>query len=124
MGFPRYCDICLREKTNADFFDGNIELNLKAIIGDSHWVLLVGQDPTVARGAIYSALDLDNTSGRLYKYVVGEILQPVGLSVDDTYATDLIKCRFPNNQTPKIISQNHGIGIREFLSPFFSNCRQ
>lgn len=87
-------------------------------------MLLVGQDPTIAKGEIYSVLDLENMNSSLYKYIVGEILQPVELKIDNIYATDLIKCRFPDNQTPKIISERHGITIKDFLTPFFFNCRQ
>jgi uracil-DNA glycosylase family 4 len=105
-------------------FRGNIELNLKPVKGANPSVFLVGQDPTIAKGEIYSVLDLENTNSSLYKYIVGEILQPAGLKIDDIYATDLIKCRFPNNQTPRTISQRHGMTIGDFLAPFFFNCRQ
>jgi len=124
MGFPRDCDICVQAKINTHLFHGDIELNLKPVKGANPSVLLVGQDPTIAKGRIYSVLDLENTSSSLYKYIVGEILQPAGLKIDNIYATDLIKCRFPNNQTPKIISQSHGVKMRDFLTPFFLNCRR
>ncbi len=125
MGFPRTCNICVKEGINAHFFLGNLELALKPFKGDNPSVLLVGQDPTIAKGQIYSVLDLENPSGRLYKYIVYEIFKPVGLTLETIYATDLIKCRFPNNQTPsKIISKNHGLTIKDFLRPFFCNCRQ
>jgi len=124
MGFPRNCDTCVRAKISTHLFNGNIELNLKPVEGANPSVLLVGQDPTIAKGAIYSALDLENPKSPLYKYIVGEILQPAGLGIDNIYATDLVKCRFPNNQTPKIISNSHDITIKDFLAPFFFNCRQ
>ncbi len=124
MGFPRDCDICVRAKTNTHLFDGNIQLNLKPVKGANPSVFLVGQDPTIAKAEIYSVLDLENTNSSLYKYIVGEILQPAGLKVDNIYATDLIKCRFPDNQTPKIISKRHGITMKGLLTPFFLNCRQ
>ena len=124
MGFPKACNICVKEGINAHLFLGNLELVLRPFEGGNPLVLLVGQDPTIAKGQIYSVLDLENPNGRLYKYIVSEILKPVGLTLENIYATDLIKCRFPDNQTPKVISQNHGLTIKDFLSPFFRNCRQ
>lgn len=124
MDFPRACNICVKEGINAHLFLGNLELALRPLEGANPLVLLVGQDPTIAKGQIYFVLDLDNPNGRLYKYIVSEILKPVGLTLENIYATDLIKCRFPNNQTPKIISKNHGLTIKDFISPFFHNCRR
>jgi len=105
-------------------FDGSLELDLRPVEGCNPSVIHVGQDPTIARGKIYSVSDLGNSKSRLYKYIVGEILQPAGIKIDNIYATDLVKCRFPNNQTPKIIHESYGIPIKEFLTPFFFNCRQ
>ena len=123
VGFPRTCDICAKAKVNTHLFHGNIELALRPIKGANPSVLLVGQDPTTAKGQIYSVLDLENTSGSLYGYIVTEILEPVDLKLDNIYATDLVKCRFPDNQTPKAISENR-MTIKDFLYPFFCNCRQ
>ncbi len=124
MGFPRECNLCVKAKTNKHFFQGDIELALRPVEGSNPSVMLVGQDPTVARGQIYSVLDLENTRGSLYKYIVGTILEPVGLKLDDVYATDLVKCRFPDNQTPRAVAKKHGMGITSFLFPFFRNCRE
>lgn len=124
MGFPRDCDICVRAKINTHLFDGSLELDLRPIKGANPLVMLVGQDPTITKGKIYTVLDLENRNSSLYKYIVGEILQPTGLKIDNIYTTDLVKCRFPNNQTPKIISESHNVTIKEFLTPFFFNCRQ
>jgi len=124
VGFPKTCDICAKAKVNTHLFHGNIELALRPIQGANPSVLLVGQDPTIAKGQIYAVLDLENTRGSLYRYIVTEILKPVGLKPDNIYATDLVKCRFPDNQTPKAISKNHGMTIEDFLYPFFCNCRQ
>ena len=124
MGFPRDCDICVQAKINTHLFEGSLELDLRPVKGADPSVMLVGQDPTIAKGKIYSVLDLENPKSRLYKYIVGEILQPAGIKIDNIYATDLVKCRFPNNQTPKIISKSNDITIKEFLTPFFFNCRQ
>lgn len=124
MAFPRECNLCVKAKINKHLFQGNIELALRPVEGSNPSVMLVGQDPTVARGQIYSVLDLENTRGSLYKYIVTAILEPVGLRLDDVYATDLVKCRFPDNQTPRAIAKQHGMTITSFLSPFFHNCRE
>lgn len=124
MRFPTACDICTRQKVGSELFHGSIEIGPRPFKGPSPLVMLVGQDPTVAKGQVDSVLDLENLSGSLYKYIVVEILKPAGLKLDEVYATDLVKCRFPDNQTPKAISQNHSVTIKDFLSPFFGNCRQ
>ena len=124
MRVPEFCDICVREEINADLFRGNIELGPKAFKGTNPSVMLVGQDPTITKGQVHSVLDLENTSSLLYKYVVIEILEPIGLKLDNIYATNLVKCRFLYNQTPKTISEDHGMAIKDFLFPFFHNCRQ
>ena len=123
-GFPKNCDTCVELKVNRHLYHGNLKLALRPFKGAKPSVLLAGQDPTIAKGQVYSVLDLENTSGSLYKYVVAEILEPAGLKLDNIYGTDLIKCRFPNNQTPKAISKNCNITIKDFLFPFFRNCRQ
>ncbi len=123
MGFPKNCDLCVQAKTNAHLFYGNIELLSKPIRGTNPSVLLVGQDPTIAKGQVCSVLDLENTSGNLYKYITVDILNHAGLTQNNIYATNLIKCHFPNNQTPKSISEKHKIKIKDFLYPFFNNCK-
>lgn len=124
MGFPEACDICVKDRVNVELFEGNLELAVKPIIGANPSVFLVGQDPTLTRRQLFSVLDLDNPQGRLYGYIINDIFEPLGVTLDDIYATDLIKCRFPDYQTPKAIAQDHGMTTTEFLSPFFSNCQQ
>ena len=124
MGFPKNCDTCVELKVNRHLYHGNLKLALRPFKGAKPSVLLAGQDPTIAKGQVYSALDLENTKGALYKYIVGEILEPAGLTLDNVYATDLVKCHFPNNQTPKAISKKHGISMKDFVFPFFLNCRR
>jgi len=124
MVYPEACDICVKDKINTDLFEGNLQLSVRPFKGANPSVLLVGQDPTLAKRQVLSVLELDNPRSRLYRYIVKDILEPARLILDDVYATDLIKCQFPNNQTPKVIAENHGISIKNFLSPFFHNCRQ
>jgi len=126
MGFPRVCNICANEKINAHLFHGNIESGPRPfkVEGTNPQVLLVGQDPTIARGQSDCVLCLENKKSLLYEYIVNEILKPAGLKLENIYATNLVKCRFPDNQTPAAIRKNNHIAIKDFLSPFFHNCRQ
>jgi uracil-DNA glycosylase len=124
MPFPSSCDICNKENINAHMFQGSIALDLKPIKGSHPSMLIAGQDPTITKGKVSSVLDLDNPKGTLYKYIVDQILHPADLGIENIYATDLIKCHFPDNQTPKVISDKNDISIKEFLFPFFSNCRR
>ncbi len=121
--FPTECNLCIKAKTNSHLFSGNIELLTKPIRGTNPSIMLVGQDPTIAKGQVYSALDLENTSSNLYKYISVDILNHAGQTLNNIYATNLIKCQFPNNQTPKSISEKNKIKIKDFLHPFFYNCK-
>ncbi len=58
-----------------------------------------------------------------YKYKTVDILNHAGQTLNNIYATNLIKCQFPNNQTPKSISEKHKVKIKDFLCPFFNNCK-
>lgn len=124
MGFPGNCDDCIRAKTNAGLFHGEIEFKLRPFIGTRPSVLLAGQDPTMAEREVNCVLDLENEDGELYRHIVTDTLEPANLGLDNVYATDLIKCRFPDNQKPKLVAENHGMEIEDFLLPFFSNCRK
>ncbi len=121
--FPKECDLCIKAKTNSDLFSVNIKLLTKPIRGTTPSIMLVGQDPTIAKGQVSSVLDLENTSGNLYKYITVDILNHTGLTLNNIYATNLIKCQFPNNQTPKSISEKHKVKLKDFLHPFFFNCK-
>jgi uracil-DNA glycosylase len=120
----RQCTICADLQINSALYDGNLQLGARPFKGKSPWVLLIGQDPTVRRRQIACVLDLENRGGALYKYIVGDILEPVGLDLDDVYATDLVKCLFPHNQTPTSIARKHGMAAKDFLYPFFEHCKQ
>lgn len=123
LSFPKECDLCIKAKTNSHLFSGNIQLLTKPIRGTNPSIILVGQDPTIAKGQVHSVLDLENTSGNLYKYIVVDILNHARLTLNNIYATNLIKCQFSNNQTPRFICENHKAKIKDFLSPFFNNCK-
>ncbi len=122
-GFPKECDLCIKTKINSRMFSGNIELLTKPIRGTNPSIMLVGQDPTIAKGQVRSVLDLENTSGTLYRYITADILSHARLTLNNIYVTNLIKCQFPNNQTPKSLSEKHKVKMKDFLSPFFNNCK-
>ncbi|MBM4445030.1 MAG: hypothetical protein FJ020_06985 [Chloroflexi bacterium] len=71
------CTVCADLRINAGLYDGNIHPGARPFKGKDPWVLLIGQDPTVRWRQIDCVLDLENKEGPLYKYIVGEILEPV-----------------------------------------------
>ncbi len=115
------CDICTKQGINQSMFEGELEYFNKPFRGSKPLVMVLGQDPTISKGEVNSVLDLEDTKSKLFHFVISEIIEGVGLGKDDIYATNLIKCRFPNNKTPKLISQGK---IKEYLAPFFNNCRE
>jgi len=125
MGYPDKCDFCVKEALTAVAFTGNLELSVQPFIGTSPLVMIVGQDPTLTRRDVDTVLELNKPHSRLYRYLVGEILEPAGIDLaKDIYATNLIKCRFPKNETPRVIAENRKESLRDFLHLFFQNCKQ
>lgn len=125
LGYPNSCSLCKsKDQKYRNLFKGDLELRVKPFRGNKPWIMLVGQDPTISERQVDTVLDLANKGGRLYNYIFGEILGPLGVTPEMVYATNLIKCRFPNNQTPKRICERHKKTMKEFLQPFFDNCRK
>ena len=122
MCYPKLCKECIKKGTNSDLFNGDLELCVWPYQGSDPKVMFIGQDPTIAKGYKDTVLDLYNKKGTLYKYIVGDILNPINLSIDNVYATNIIKCRFPNNQTPSSVAKQHKILLTTFLRPFFNDC--
>jgi uracil-DNA glycosylase family 4 len=90
--------------------------------------MLVGLNPTLRKGKVSCVFELNKESS-ISKYIIDDILKPTGLKLEDTYATNLVKCTFPKNQEPGVICENtqgkkHNKTIRNFLSPFFHYCRE
>jgi len=125
MGHPEKCDLCVKEPVRAGTFTGNLELTVRPFKGTSPSVMIVGQDPTLTKRDVDTVLELNKSHSRLYHYLVGEILKPARIDlVKDVYATNLIKCRFPDNETPTVIAKKRKVRLTDFLHPFFQNCKQ
>jgi uracil-DNA glycosylase family 4 len=128
MGYPDICNKCVKQKVNVDLFQGNIKLIAKPFKGNKPKVMLVGLNPTLGKGDASCVLELNNKRSSIFKFIVDKILKPVGLKLEDTYATNLVKCTFPNNQEARDICKdaktNIKITVKDFYSPFFHNCRE
>jgi len=129
MGYPEACDICIKEKVHVELFQGSIELSVRPFKGNKPKVMLVGLNPTLLKGQVRYVFELDDKDSPIYKYIVEDVLKPSGLQLEDIYATNLVKCTFPDNQEPRVIC-GRAIGkhdnktVKDFLSPFFQNCIQ
>ena len=81
-------------------------------------VLIVGHSPSVRTAKeIRTVLDLDRQDN-LYRYLVNEVLEPLGLRLDQCAATNLVKCftrRLPENL------ESEGLPIMEAA---FEECSQ
>lgn len=127
MGYPETCDLCVRKKTNAHLFEGDIELSVRPFKGNNPKVMLVGLNPTLRDRRVSYVFDLENEHSSLYRYIVDDILKPTGLDLEDIYAINLVKCTFPDE--PRRICEEANLGkkneaVKEFISPFFQHCRQ
>ena len=128
MGYPEACNKCVEQKVNEDLFQGNIKLTAKPFKGSNPKVMLVGLNPTLLEGEVSCVFEL-NKDSLISKYIVDDILKPTWLETEDIYATNLVKCTFPENQEPRAIckkayGKNNNETVRDFLSPFFHYCRE
>jgi uracil-DNA glycosylase family 4 len=127
MGYPEACDICVKErvkeKIKARLFEGDVELSVKPFKGSKPKIVLVGLNPTLSDRKVEYVLELDNKNSSIYKFIVDEILKPVGLKLDHIYATNLVKCTFPDNHEPGRICRNEK-ATKEFLFSLFRYCRK
>jgi len=124
MGYPETCELCTRDASIPAGLGRELALAVRPFIGSKPTVMVVGQDPTLMKRDVGTVLELDKPTSRLYRFIAGDILEPVGIDLArDVYATNLIKCRFPNKETPRILAKNHGVSMTQFLSPFFQNCK-
>ena len=131
MGYPKKCSICVEKGINAELFEGNVELSVKAFQrGQKPTVMLVGLNPTLTKKQAHSVFELDNEDSTIYKYITHDILKRTGLKLDDIYATNLVKCTFPYKQEPRVICKKafhenpDNKTVKNFLSPFFQNCKK
>lgn len=121
MEYPEKCNLCNKDKAISSLC-GNIELKVRPIKGSNPSIFLIGQDPTIERGEATAVLNLDKPKLPLYKFIFNEILKPLGLDLNDIYATNLVKCTFPNNQTPNKLAKKTKSSIINVIKPFFYNC--
>lgn len=125
MGYPVSCNICSEHK--AELGIGGLELSVKPFKQrENPTVMLVGLNPTLTKKKVHTVFELDNKKSPIYSYIVNDVLLPSGLSLDDVYATNLIKCTFRDE--PRIIAGNvsgdkDNKAVKEFLAPFFNYCK-
>jgi hypothetical protein len=129
MGYPEVCNICVRDRVNADLFNGEVALNVRPFEGGRQTVMIAGLNPTTAvRPAVRTVFALDNPDFPIHKYLVTDILRPARLDLFDVYATNLTKCTFPGGREPRRICEaawgrSDNDAVKDFLWPFFERCR-
>jgi uracil-DNA glycosylase len=91
--FKKAVDSCCACKEQTEFAEHLTLKKLPPFIGgDQAKVLIIGHSPRVrTRSNIQVTLDLDSER-QLKRYIVGDILSPLGLSLDQCVATNLVKC--------------------------------
>jgi len=128
MGYPTSCSICLDKKANAIL--GELALSVKPFRpGDNPSIMLVGLNPTLKKKMkrVKTVLDLDNVEGNFYKFTVSDVLEPVGIALEDVYATNLIKCTFrdePRDISKDIRGSDEDGAVKQLLAPFFHHCKR
>jgi uracil-DNA glycosylase len=128
MGYPKECNICIQKGINKRIGSEDLKLSVTPFQGGNNpRVMLVGLNPTLIKKEAKNVFELDDYKSPIYKYIVQDILQPVGLKTDDIYATNLVKCTF--SQEPRIICEQiygkkDSKTVKGFLSPFFQNCKR
>ena len=81
-------------------------------------VLILGHSPTVRTSSKISVtLDLDKNS-ILQRYILNEILEPLGLDLKDCVATNIVKCQTNNLPEDIVIDGN-----KNFMSQTFIYCK-
>ncbi len=81
-------------------------------------VMIIGHSPTVrSKSQAYTVLKLDMPNLQLYKYIIEKILDPLNISIDNVYATNLIKCK--TTLLPEDIKNS-----KQLFEKTFYNCRK
>ncbi len=127
MGYPEACDICIKQKIYAGVLEGGIKLSTKPFKGNNPKVMLVGLNPTLVKEQVSYVFDLHNKNSPIRRYIIDDILKPTGLRIEDIYATNLVKCTFlqePRAICKEIMDKDDNETVKDFLFPFFQNCRQ
>ncbi|MFC2026835.1 uracil-DNA glycosylase family protein [Chloroflexota bacterium] len=120
FGYPASCTLC------SEIWHGYLitpRLEAKPYVGSSPKIFLIGQDPTLTNRNSTTVFELDRENSPLHKYIEKEILAPLGFTIDDIYATNAVKCTFPN-RTPAQWAKMMKIPPENFLRPFFRKCRK
>ena len=111
FGYPDECNLCNK-------LGHACKLRVKSYYkqGNSHRIMLIGQDPTVRKNPdrVKHALMLNNPKSQLFKWLNG-LLGEVNFKNATIYGTNIVKCTFPIPPTDQ--------DDRDFLSPFFQNCK-
>ena len=110
------CRRCENDFEIKDFFKFE---KLPPFIGSNQAkVLILGHSPTVRTNSkITVTLDLDKNS-ILQRYILNEILEPLGLSLKDCAATNIVKCQ--TNDLPEDITIE---GNEDFMSLAATYCK-
>ena len=111
------CNFCRKSDDISKFITFQ---KLPCFIGGAHKhnILIVGHSPAVRTGLKPTVtLDLNN-DGRLSQYVTKEILDPLGIELNDCVATNIIKCY--TKYMPEDIRLNNK---KTFMAEVFEYCR-
>jgi len=128
-GYPTSCSLC-KEVVHIHEASGLFAvlltptLEVKPYAGTSPKVLLIGQDPTLRNKRVGTALEFDREKSPLRQYIVNYVLAPLGLTTDDVYVTNAVKCTFPGQHTPADWAKGMCISVENFLIPFFMRCKR
>jgi len=123
-GYPTACSLCSDRLILIRGCRPIPKLEAKPYVGSRRKVFLVGQDPTLSTRRINTVFEFDRKDSQLRRYIEENILTPLGVVPDDVYATNAVKCTFPNLQTPARWAKALNIRVEAFLQLFFSQCKK
>ncbi len=114
FGYPRSCNLCNEGSNDIQ----NVTLNVEPFYEpkDGFRLMFVGQDPTIYNDPqrVKKVLMLDEPNGQLRRWL-NTIFMKEKLDNISIYATNIVKCTFPN--PPSTYKRKH------FLRPYFENCK-
>ncbi len=117
--YPRECTRCanIPASPTSRLVGLRVEPFLK--VGSGLRVMLVGQDPTIARrpDRVKQVLMLNQRNGQLSRWLEG-IFGAKNFETITLYATNVVKCTFSNPPSRMLE------GGLKFLRPYFGNCGQ
>lgn len=88
-------EICNRCKSDPLISEYILSVKPTCYVGSEHpKVMLIGHSPAVRTSEPATVvLKLDREAQPLYKYISEKILAPLGIEIQEVYATNLIKCQ-------------------------------